>query len=38
MILKNAGRVQTGDTVINTGSMPLEKRYSTNFLKVTEVE
>ncbi len=38
MILKDAGRVQTGDTVINTGSMPLEKRLSTNFLKVTEVE
>jgi len=38
IILKNAGLVQTGDTVINTGSMPLEQRLSTNFLKVTEVE
>lgn len=37
-ILKEAGRVQKGDTVINTGSMPLEKRLSTNFLKVTEIE
>lgn len=38
MILKDAGLVQKGDTLINTGSMPLEKRLSTNMLKVTEVE
>lgn len=37
-ILKESGYVQTGDTVINTGSMPLHKRYRTNMLKVTEVE
>jgi len=37
-ILKEAGRVTKGDTVINTGSMPLEKRLSTNFLKVTVIE
>ncbi len=37
-ILKNAGMLVKGDTVINTGAMPLSKRYSTNMLKVTEVE
>lgn len=37
-ILKNAGLIQPGDTIINTGSMPLNKRYPTNMLKVTEVE
>ncbi len=37
-ILKEAGCVEKGDTLINTGSMPLEKRLSTNFLKVTDVE
>lgn len=37
-ILKNAGRIKAGDTIINTGSMPLHKRLQTNMLKVTEVE
>ena len=37
-ILKESGYVTTGDVVINTGSMPLQKRTSTNMLKVTEVE
>jgi pyruvate kinase len=37
-ILKNAGFVKSGDTIINTGSMPLHKRYRTNMLKITEVE
>ncbi len=37
-ILKNVGLVKTGDTVINTGSMPMHKRLSTNMLKITEVE
>lgn len=37
-ILKNSGFVNTGDTVINTGAMPLHKRYRTNMLKVTEVD
>lgn len=37
-ILKSSGFVQKGDTIINTGAMPLHKRYRTNMLKVTEVE
>jgi pyruvate kinase len=37
-ILKESGFVSTGDVVINTGAMPLQKRSSTNMLKVTEVE
>ncbi len=37
-ILKKEGIVKIGDIVINTGSMPLGRRYRTNMLKVTEVE
>ena len=37
-ILKEGGFVEKGDTVINTGAMPLHRRYRTNMLKVTEVE
>jgi len=37
-ILKNAGVIDEGDVVINTGSMPLERRHRTNMLKVTVVE
>lgn len=37
-ILKSAGEVDKGDVVVNTGSMPLHKRYRTNMLKVTIVE
>ncbi|MCB0612952.1 MAG: pyruvate kinase, partial [Phaeodactylibacter sp.] len=37
-ILKREGRVQTGDIVINTASMPLHRRFRTNMLKVTVVE
>jgi pyruvate kinase len=37
-ILKEAKFVSAGDTIINTGSMPLGKRNRTNMLKVTEVE
>lgn len=37
-ILKSGGFIETGDTVINTGSMPMHKRYRTNMLKVTVVE
>jgi pyruvate kinase len=36
-ILKNAGLLQIGDIVINTGSMPLQDRKKTNMLKVTVV-
>lgn len=37
-ILKGHGRVQTRDRVVNTGTMPLHRRFRTNMLKVTEVE
>ncbi|MDX2134422.1 MAG: pyruvate kinase [Saprospiraceae bacterium] len=37
-ILKNSGVIQTGDLVVNTGSMPLQRRHRTNMLKVTVVE
>lgn len=37
-ILKNTNVVETGDVIINTGSMPLHKRYRTNMLKVTVIE
>jgi pyruvate kinase len=37
-ILKGSGFVEKGDTVINTGAMPLHQRHRTNMLKVTEVD
>lgn len=37
-ILKNSNVVQTGDVVINTGSMPLHRRHRTNMLKITIIE
>ncbi|MCB0584015.1 MAG: pyruvate kinase [Phaeodactylibacter sp.] len=37
-ILKREGRVQPGDIIINTASMPLHRRFRTNMLKVTVVE
>jgi pyruvate kinase len=37
-ILLNAGRVKLGDYVVNTGSMPLHKRYRTNMMKITVVD
>jgi len=37
-ILKNEGRVNAGDVLINTGSMPLHRRHRTNMLKLTIVE
>ena len=37
-ILKKAKRLNVGDTVVNTGSMPIHKRFRTNMLKVTVVE
>lgn len=36
-ILKLQGHVEPGDVIINTGSMPLESRLRTNFLKITEI-
>ncbi|MBK9255094.1 MAG: pyruvate kinase [Saprospiraceae bacterium] len=37
-ILKTEGVLSKGDIVINTGSMPLHKRFRTNMLKITVVE
>ena len=37
-ILKTNGRVNVGDIVINTGSMPVEKKLRTNMLRVAIVE
>ncbi len=37
-ILKNAEKVEAGDVIVNTGSMPLHRRHRTNMLKVTVVE
>lgn len=37
-ILKNEGIVDIGDIVINTGSMPLHKRFRTNMVKITVIE
>jgi len=37
-ILLEAGEVSQGDIIINTGSMPMHKRYRTNMLKLTLVD
>lgn len=37
-ILKNKNHIQTKDLVVNTGTMPLQERNMTNFLKVTVVD
>ncbi|MBP7821368.1 MAG: pyruvate kinase [Saprospiraceae bacterium] len=37
-ILKNMELVGEGDILVNTGSMPLHKRYRTNMMKVTIIE
>lgn len=37
-ILKGAKKVQPGEVIVNTGSMPLHKRHRTNMLKITVVE
>jgi pyruvate kinase len=37
-ILKAHNRIQTDDVVVNTGSMPINKRLRTNMLKVTVVD
>ena len=38
VILKEKGHLVSGDLVVNTGSMPLEKRLRTNMLKITVVD
>jgi len=37
-ILRGAGRIQKGDIVVNTGTLPLHKRLRTNMMKITVVE
>ncbi len=37
-ILKKEKWISSGDVIINTGAMPLNKRLTTNFCKITEVE
>lgn len=37
-ILKQTGNVKEGEILINTGSMPLHRRFRTNMLKLTIVE
>ncbi|HWK05938.1 MAG TPA: pyruvate kinase [Puia sp.] len=37
-ILKERGFLKTGDVVVNTGSLPVEKHLPTNMLKITKVE
>ena len=37
-MVKREGLIQPGDIVINTGSMPLHRRFRTNMLKVTVIE
>ena len=37
-ILKKAGKVEEGELVVNTGSMPIENRFRTNMLKITIVD
>ena len=37
-ILKKNEIIHDGDIIVNTGSMPLHKRYRTNMLKVTLVD
>jgi pyruvate kinase len=37
-ILKNEGIIKVGDIVVNTATMPLERRHRTNMMKVTIVE
>lgn len=37
-ILKGAKRVEPGDVIVNTGSMPLHRRHRTNMMKITVVE
>jgi pyruvate kinase len=37
-ILKSSHEIKTGDVVINTGAIPLERRYRTNMLRYTIVD
>jgi pyruvate kinase len=37
-ILKKLGKIEPGDLIVNSGSMPLQKRLRANMIKVTQVE
>jgi pyruvate kinase len=37
-ILYRADKVKEGDLIINTGSMPIQRRHRTNMLKITVIE
>ncbi len=37
-ILKNKGEIKKGDTIVNLGSMPIQKRHRTNMMKITVVD
>ena len=37
-ILKEKGRLNQGDTIVNLGSMPIKQRYRTNMMKITVVD
>jgi pyruvate kinase len=37
-ILKERGFIKTGDTIVNTGSTPIDKHLPTNILKITKIE
>jgi pyruvate kinase len=37
-ILKGRGFLKTGDTVVNTGSLPVHLHLPTNLLKITKVD
>ncbi len=37
-ILQSIGKLEKGDIIVNTGSMPLQRRFRTNMMKVTVIE
>jgi len=37
-ILKERGFIKTGDVVVNTGSLPIDKHLPTNMLKITKID
>jgi pyruvate kinase len=37
-ILKERGFIKTGDVIVNTGSLPIEKHLPTNMLKITKLD
>jgi pyruvate kinase len=37
-ILKERGFIKSGDVIVNTGSLPIEKHLPTNMLKITKID